>query len=140
MVIRDGDGNIVETYPITRMKYVDSVYTIPANGSFTTYYYEPSVAFSIGFKFYDDSGNLVTTRDRKVSLTINKFTDYALGKVQVITDTYSTNYEDNEMLPSAREFVGIETSHISGAYPYYNGVFKNLSSSSLKIRIVVSMD
>lgn len=46
IVIRDADGNIVETYYQTRTLYVNGTqYDIPAGGTLTTYQYDTSIAF-----------------------------------------------------------------------------------------------
>lgn len=122
--------------------YVDDVKTIPAGGSFTTYYYQPSSNFTIGFIMVDGTGDTVTTRNRSVKLTINKFKTIGGTASQVKTATYSTNIEDNECDPNPRGNMGVSitTDSISSTYSYYNGVYKNMSSSSMDIHIVVTMD
>lgn len=48
---------------------------------------------------------------------------------------FSTNEEDNKYTS-----IGISTTSIDSARPYYNGVFNNLTSKYLTIRIAVYMD
>ena len=41
-VITDSEGNVVEVLIMPLATYVNSVYTIPANGNLITYQYEPT--------------------------------------------------------------------------------------------------
>lgn len=65
IVIRDADGNIVETYYQTRTLYVNGTqYNIPAGGTLTTYQYDTSIAFFAGFYFiHPDYNGYATTRN-----------------------------------------------------------------------------
>lgn len=139
-VIRDKDGNVVETipFPTGRAIYVNSMYTLPAGGTFTSYQYEPSMGFSIGFSYSSPNGT--TTRNRTVKLEI--FNSSSIGGTRYLVkrdSSVSTNIEDNkydEGLGSC--LLGVLS--ISASRPYYNGVITNTSSQSMNINILVVCD
>ena len=134
-VIRDADGNVVELVPMPYIyPYVDSVYTLPAGGTFTTYQYVPRTAFQLMFGFNDEDGNLVTTRDAKIKMAIYNSASVGGTRYLVKSKTFSTNKEDYGKYD---EFAEISTSNISEARPYYNGVFTNVSNKEVTARLVV---
>ncbi len=140
-VIRDRDGNVVETipFPTERVAYVDTLYTLPAGGTFTSFQYEPSMAFSIGFSYGKlGTTEIVTTRNRKVKLEV--FNASSIGGTRYLVDSgvFSTNSEDNYDDTTGSCLLG--TSSISSSRPYYNGVLTNTSSQSLTINIIVTSD
>lgn len=136
-VIRDKDGNVVETIPIARDLYVDTLYTIPAGGTFTSYQYQPSEEFIFGFSYSERTtgGKIITTRDRWVKLEIFNASSIGGTRYSVISGTFSTNQEDNYDDGTSSCLIG--TNSISSSRPYYNGVLTNVSSQSLDINIIV---
>lgn len=139
-VICNADGEIVETIPMPRITYVDSVVELSANlesgYTFTTYQYKPTGGFNIGFKCIDDNGNVVTTRNCRVKMAIYNSASVGGTRTLVESQTFSTNEEDNDLYYDG--WVEIYTDSISSSKPYYNGVFTNMSSKKLTIRIGVS--
>ena len=99
-IIRNAEGEIVETIPMPRHIYVDSVVDLSANlkagYTFTTYQYKPKGGFTIGFNCTDDYGDTVTTRNRKVEMEIYNSASVGGKKYLVESGTYSTNEEDND--------------------------------------------
>lgn len=137
-VIRNAEGEIVETIPMPRHIYVDSVVDLSANlkagYTFTTYQYKPKGGFTIGFNCTDDYGDTVTTRNRKVKMEIYNSASVGGKKYLVESGTYSTNEEDND--PTFGGWIEIDADHNSSR-PYFNGVFTNMSNKELTIRIGV---
>ena len=96
IVIRDADGNIVETHYQTRTLYVDGTqYNIPAGGTLTTYQYQASIAFFAGFYFiHSDYSGYATTRNRSVTITIRNASSVGGTRNTVSTNTFNTNEEN----------------------------------------------
>ena len=148
IVIRDGNGNIVEIHHLSRQIYVDGTqYTIPANGSLTTYQYDTSVAFYAGFYFiHSDYSGYATTRNRSVTITIRNASSVGGSRNIVSSNTFSTNEESNT---GSRYYIsGIQPgctaisveAMTSSVRPYYDAVYKNNSASSLTISLLVGRD
>lgn len=143
-VIRDKDGNVIETipFPTERFLYVDTPYTLPPGGTFTSYQYEPSIGFYIGFAYStrgtSSSSVTHTTRDRKVKLEVFNASSIGGARYMVKSGIYSTNKEDNYDDTTGTCLLGV--SSISSIRPYYNGVITNVSSQSLTIVVNVVCD
>lgn len=148
IVIRDADGNIVETHYQTRTLYVDGTqYNIPAGGTLTTYQYQASIAFFAGFYFiHSDYSGYATTRNRSVTITIRNASSVGGTRNTVSTNTFNTNEENNT--GSAYYISGIQAGcsaieidkMADTSRPYYDAVYKNNSSSSLTISLLVGRD
>lgn len=148
IVIRDGDGNIVETYQLTRQLYVNGTqFTIPANGDLRTYQYHSSIAFYSGFYFvHPDYSDYATTRDRSVTITIRNASSVGGTRRDVIKKTFSTNEEDNTSSPYYHSDLETDGTAIfiesmaDSSRPYYDTLYKNNSASSLTISLLVGRD
>ncbi|MBR5571534.1 MAG: hypothetical protein IKV99_02700 [Oscillospiraceae bacterium] len=148
IVIRDAEGNVVETYYQTRQLYVDGTqYTIPANGTLTTYQYDTSIAFFAGFYFtHSDYSGYATTRNRSVTITIRNAPSVGGTRSTVSTHTFSTNEENNtgnayyiSGIQPGCTAISIDKTTVSSR-PYYDAVYKNNSASSLTISLLVGRD
>ncbi len=134
-VIRDADGNVVDLIPMPYIyPYVDSVYTLPAGGTFTSYQYLPRTAFQLMFGFNDEDGNLVTTRNAEIKMSIYQSESVGGKRYLVKSGTFSTNKEDYGKYD---DWVDIGVTNISEARPYYNGVFTNVSDKEVTARLAV---
>lgn len=148
IVIRDADGNIVETYYQTRTLYVDGTqYSIPAGGTLTTYQYQASVAFFAGFYFiHSDYSGYATTRNRSVTIIIRNASSVGGTRNTVSTNTFNTNEENNT--GSTYYISGIQAGcsaieidkMVNSSKPYYDAVYKNNSISSMTISLLVGRD
>lgn len=151
--ITDADGNVVETLTIPRTvptngKYVDSIYTIPAGGSLTTYQYKPEKYIEFGFGYYaDDEKTVVTTRNGEILLELYRSSSIGGTRERVRGYTFSTNYE--EIVPDPDDFykyhswafVNEEIGMFSDlTKPYYNGKYTNQSDFAISLRILIWMD
>lgn len=148
IIIRDGDGNIVETHYLSRQLYVNGTqYTIPANGSLTTYQYYSSIAFFSGFYFvHSDYSGYATTRNRSVTITIRNASSVGGSRNTVSSNTFSTNEEDNTSsqyyvsgIQAGCSAVSVDAMAVA-TRPYYDAVYKNNSGSSLTISLLVGRD
>lgn len=148
IVIRDANGNVVETHYQTRTLYVDGTrYSIPAGGTLTTYQYQASVAFFAGFYFiHSDYSGYATTRNRSVTITIRNASSVGGARNTISTNTFNTNEENNT--GSTYYISGIQAGcsaieidkMVDSTRPYYDAVYKNNSSSSLTISLLVGRD
>lgn len=143
-VIRDADGNIVETYAQSRMIWVDGVqFTIPANGTLSTMRYDVSLGFSAGFYFTHTSySGFATTPDRAVEIAIYNSSSVESARNYVISKAYSTNLGANPncySLPNGYCAI-LSPSSVSSSRPYYEIVYTNLSSSSMTISLYIAKD
>lgn len=141
-IIYDADGNIVDTEISARTAYLQGTQkTIPAGGKFTSYQYEADVAFAIGFYFYYNNA-VATTRNRTVKLTIKSAASVgASTRYTEASKTFSTNIEDNENSAyfdtnggGAHIELGVDAVSLR---PYYNGIYENLSSSSVTLSVLL---
>lgn len=144
IVIRDCDGNVVETYARSRVMYVNGTqYEIPANGSLTTYQYEPSDGFSAGFYFTNTSysGN-ATTANRTVKITIENASTIGGERKDVVRQTFSTNLNDNPkyMTNHYGKAIDVKAPRIDSNRPYYDAKYENTSSQSVIISLLVTSD
>lgn len=144
IVIRDCDGNVVETYAQSRFIYVNGTqYNIPAGGSLTTYQYEPSTEFSAGFYFTNTSySGDATTANRSIKITIENSSTIGGSRSDVVSRTFSTNLKDN---PDYRniydgKMIALSVSSISGSRPYYDAKYENMSSQSATVSLFFSAD
>lgn len=153
-VITDAEGNIVETLVIPRSvpsngKYVDSICTIPAKGTLTSYQYEPKRYIEFGFAYYaDDEQTVVTTRNGMINLQL--FKSASIGGTRELDYQYrfSTNYED-VFIDSPEDingyhgwaFVNQDLEYYPDpSKPYYNGKYVNESNFPITLRVLVWMD
>lgn len=143
-IIRDKDGNIVETipFPMERASYVETPYTLLPGDTFTSYQYTPTIDFSIGFAFSErgtSSSSVVhTTRNRRLKLEIFDASSIG-GQRRLVKNAFcSTNREDNPN--NTNGYVLLSTDSISSSRPYYNGVITNLSSEPATVVIAVISD
>lgn len=139
-VIRDKDGNVVETipFPAGRATYVETPYTLPPGGTFTSYQYKPSIAFQIGFTYSTRDGSVTTTRDLMVKLDVFNASSIGGTRYLVKSASYSTNCEYNYDDTDGSVLLGAYP--VSSSRPYYNGVVTNPTSQSMTIVIVVTCD
>ena len=148
IVIRDAAGNIVETYYQTRTLYVNGTqYDIPAGGTLTTDQYDTSIAFFAGFYFiHPDYNGYATTRNRSVTVTIRNASSVGGARRSVFTGTFSTNEESNTSSTYYESGIQAGCSCISidkmsdSSRPYYDAVYKNNSTSSMTISLLVGRD
>lgn len=148
IVIRDADGNIVETYYQTRTLYVNGTqYNIPAGGTLTTYQYDTSIAFFAGFYFiHPDYNGYATTRNRSVTVTIRNASSVGGTRHSVYTGTFSTNEESNTSSAYYESGIQAGCSCISinkmsdSSRSFYDAVYKNNSTSSMTISLLVGRD
>lgn len=148
IVIRDAAGNIVETYYQTRTLYVNGTqYDIPAGGTLTTYQYDTSIAFFAGFYFtHPDYDGYATTRNRSVTVTIRNASSVGGTRRSVFTGTFSTNEESNTSSTYYESGIQAGCSCISidkmsdSSRPYYDAVYKNNSTNSMTISLLVGRD
>lgn len=148
IVICDGEGNVVETHTVSRQIYVNGTqYTIPANGTLRTYQYYASDDFTAGFYFiHSDYSGYATTRNRNVKITVYNSSSVGGTRYYVDSQTFSTNEEDNTNdsgytsgIQPGCSSVAISVTPVSDK-PYYNAVYKNESSNSLVISLLVARD
>lgn len=145
IVIRDADNNILKTQLI-RYNYVDGTQvTIPANGTFTTYQYYASTGFGAGFYFnHITYGDPATTRDKTLSIKIRKAASVGGTRTNLITGTFSTNEEDNIYHSGYNNGSNGLSVAISvpadPSKPYHDAVYTNLSSTSIVVSMLVSVD
>lgn len=139
----DAEGNIVDTEISTRMAYLQGTQkTIPAGGKFTSYQYNATHSFGIGFYFIYDSEEGVTTENRTVRLTIKSAASVgASTRTDEMKKIFSTNMEDNEGSQyydpnGVGPHVEISVYAVSSR-PYYNGVYENLSSSPTTLSLLL---
>lgn len=141
-VITDADGNIVEVITLARMTYVDNIFTLPAGGSFRSYQYEPKYQLFMGAKFHDDNGNVIATRDGRLRLELFGSNEIGGQRTRIDYVDFSTNYEENLIHVDYYDTVGVSVHSpytLEYQYRYYNGVCTNLSSKTIKIRIIINM-
>lgn len=133
-IITDADGNVVEVLPMPRGTYVDSIYTIPAGGSFISYQYEPKESFVFGFYCVDKNFVRITELNRVLELSLEMSNSigggnrYVWGPYRYVTTSDVTG-----------GFIGPDDVSIYD-YKYYNGKLVNKSSLSTTVRIIVAMD
>lgn len=148
IVIRDSNGSIVEMHYLSRQLYVNGTqFTIPASGSLTTYQYDTSIAFFTGFYFvHSNYSGYATTRNRSVTITIRNASSVGGARSIVSTNTFSTNEESNigntyyvSGIHPGCTAISIDAMSVSSR-PYYDAVYKNNSSSSLTISLLVGRD
>ncbi|MCM1335959.1 MAG: hypothetical protein NC084_09385 [Bacteroides sp.] len=141
-VVLNADGEVVRVIPmpVGRSIYVDTGVTIEAGGSFVSYQYEPTDEFSAGFRFWGRYDDTPTTPDRRVVVSICNASSIGGTKYSVVSKAYSTNYADNVGQVDFDSAIILGAPGISATCPYYNAEFKNLSSSSVYLNIVVSMN
>ncbi len=130
-VITDAEGNIVEVLPMTRAVYVDSIYTIPAGGSFISYQYEPSENFIFGFRTYDENGTRITEYDRQVELSVEM--SNSIGGTRDVFGPYTYDIGTEDI----GRFLTPDSTY---DYRYFNGKIINKSSYSTTVRIMVIVD
>lgn len=148
IVIRDGDGNIVETHHLSRQLEVNGTqFTIPAGGTLTTSTYHASIAFFAGFYFvHPDYSGYATTRNRSVTITIRNASSAKGTKSDVSSEPFSTNEEDNTSSPYYSSGIQAGCAEVAidamadSSRPYYDAVYKNNSASSLTIALLVGRD
>jgi len=148
IVIRDSNGAIVETHEMGRQIFVNGTqYTIPAGGTLTTYQYWASVNFSAGFYFVHSSySGYATTRDRSVTITIRKSPSVGGTRTVVASKTYSTNEESNIYDSGYSSGIQAGCSDVALSVTpgdsdrYYDAVYKNNSSNSMTISLMVARD
>lgn len=128
-VIIDAEGNVVEVLPMPRTTYVNSIYTIPAGGSIISYQYEPSESFQFGFVNTDHNKNVIT--DSRCTFKLSIETSDSIGPDGKVL-WHSTNVNAN----GASIFLKVD----NNTRRYCNGVLKNTSSYSAKVRIFVIVD
>lgn len=139
--ICDADGNVIEYIMMPRTRYVDAVYTLPADGGYiTTYQYEPDVFFSIGFRLHNRK-EFVTTRDRTLRMEIFKADSIGADYRRLVArETYVTNIELNEPVVGSDDSgysIFLDSGMLDPAVFYYNGKFTNLSDLPLTVNILV---
>ncbi|MGN0679883.1 MAG: hypothetical protein ACI4JS_09495 [Oscillospiraceae bacterium] len=151
-VITDANGNIVEVLTVPRAvpsngKYVDSICTIPAHGTLTSYQYKPKEYIEFAFACYaDDETTLVTTRNGEITLQLLRSATIGGTRSLVYGHTFSTNYEDITTVsyvdgtPHAWAFVNETDYHFDSSMPYYNGKYINESDFAITLRILIWMD
>ena len=135
-VIVDAEGNVVETLPMPRATYLNSVFVIPAGGSLITYQYEPLKSFLFGLATTDvDCQTRITEPYRDFELSVEASDKIggnnrvSLGAHPVKYSTGGPGYDDPGMCIMVPE---------DGKYfRYYNGKVVNKSSLSATVRIFV---
>lgn len=127
-VIIDAEGNVVEVLPMPRTTYVNSIYTIPPGGSFISYQYEPSDSFQFGFVNTDHNKNVIT--DSRCTFYMAAETSNSIG-ADGKTLWGSGSFNSN----GASMYLKVNSNR-----RYFNGVLKNTSSYSAKVRIFVILD
>ncbi len=141
-VIRDANGNIVGTNIISSV-YVDGTQvTIPAYGTYTTYQYYSTIDFFAGFYFtHSVAGNPATTRDRTLKITVRKAASVGGARTNVQSKTFSTNIEGNTNVENGASGTYVQVIVTpDSSNPYYDAVYKNLSSSPVTVSLMVGRD
>lgn len=134
-VIIDADGSVVEVLPMPRTVYENSVYMIPAGGSFLSYQYEPTKNFLFGFDTRDNNGNYITAPNCTFDLTLQISSTIGADGKHVLQDkTIITGSAGNI---GKGDTVGYTA---TSDRVYCNGILKNRSSVSTYVRIFVLMD
>lgn len=148
IVIYDADGNIVETHYLPRTLYVNGdQFTIPAGGTLRTYQYGAAIAFYAGFYFvHSDHSGYATTRNRSVTVYLRSASSVGGDRTVVDYGTFSTNEENN--IGNANYEAGIQAGcsavrlewMVKDSSLYYDALYKNNSSSSMTIALLVGRD
>lgn len=128
-VITDANGTVVEVIRMTRTVYDNSIYTIPAGGSFISYQYEPSSSFHFGFTNKDQNNNTITDSRCKFNLSIE--TSNSIGS------DGKTTWRSTQTGASGANMRFVVTSN---SRRYCNGVLKNTSSYSARVRVIIVVD
>ncbi len=112
-----------------RTIYVNSVYTIPAGGAYTSYQYEPAESFFFGFTNTDKNGKVITdsrcTFDLAIELSNSVGGDDKEEWDFISTDSGTTTMQFYTANDNRR---------------YCNGILTNTSSVSAKVRILTLVD
>lgn len=113
----------------------------------TTYQYDTSIAFFAGFYFiHPDYNGYATTRNRSVTVTIRNASSVGGTRHSVFTGTFSTNEESNTSSAYYESGIQAGCSCISinkmsdSSRSFYDAVYKNNSTSSMTISLLVGRD
>lgn len=129
-VITDAEGNVVEVLAMPRTSYVNSVYTIPAKGSLTTYQYEVRDNFYFGYATTDTDGNKITESNRNLILTVE-----GSATIGASNRTTLSNLNVTTGVGDKNGIIGL--TYTNGSYTYYNGKITNQSSLPVTVRVIV---
>lgn len=146
-IVRDANGNIVSQTITPYTTYVDgSIYSIPSGGTFTSYQYTATDNFAAGFYFVKNNKQ-VTDAGKTVYITIQNASQIGGSKATLKSCSFSTTEADNAGINeyyfgavNGGSGVQLVAENLNASRPYHNAVYKNTSSSTLSIAILISKD
>ena len=148
IVIRDAEGNIVETHELGRQLIVNGAqYTIPSYGSLTVGTYYASTNLMAGFYFIHGSyPGYATSRNRKIAVSVRQSSTLHGVYTSAGYGSYSTNEENNLTNPDyysgvqpGCSFVALSITPSNNNH-YFEVSFISQSSLSTVLSILISRD
>lgn len=128
-----------------RTTYVNKRFTLTPGDTLTTYQYEPSLTFYVGFRFVGKD-SVPTTPNSKILIELFGSNEIGGARTLLKSYTFSTNVADNINNPYFDNEKNPETPIILmgsapiKSLPYLNGRYTNKSSHSVDLNVLITMD